>query len=406
MNKESPTTEYEKTLSEKAEKRQQKFESALDNFSQREIPQQTGKKKNKWLTPLILVVAIAIGVFLIIRMSAEMGEEQKSFAEAFSVVTLKNALWAILALMSIIFLDILKFVIILHATTGKIRPLIGAKTSLLGRYYDYITPFSTGGQPMQIYYLYRKGFGGGMSSAVVMIKYFFNTTAWLLVAFVCMVCNTQVLKTVENGTVLLVAGWAGWGINVCLPIFILMFVIMPKFARKLTNGVVHLGHKLKLVKNEEKVIKKAEGAVRDFRSAFVIMSKRPLHLVLLSISCLLELSLTFAFPYFIIKMFNGLPEGQGGIATMFAVMALHAYAAFGASVIPTPGSSGAVEGLITMAFSAIAGSTLMWVIFTWRFSTFYLYIVIGVLMSVFNLIRNIVREKRAAKSESPSTSEK
>lgn len=399
MNKEKPKTEYNETSSEKEQKRRQKLESAIDNFSQKEVPQHISKKKNKWLSPLVLVVAIAIGVFLIIKMSAEMGEEQKSFAEAFAVVTAENALWAILALLCVLFLDILKFVIILHATTDKIRPLIGAKTSLLGRYYDNITPFSSGGQPMQIYYLYHKGFTGGLSSAVVMIKYFFNTTAWLLVAFVCMVCNTGVLKSVENGTVLLVAGWVGWSINVLLPIFILMFVIMPKFARKLTRGVVHIGYKLKLVKDKEKVVQKAEGAVRDFRSAFVIMSKRPLHLVVLFLSCLLELSLTFAFPYFIIKMFNGFPAGEGGIATMFEVMALHAYAAFGASVIPTPGSSGAVEGLITMAFSAIAGSTLMWVIFTWRFATFYLYIFIGVLMSVFNLIRSIVREKRAAKAE-------
>lgn len=376
---------------ETKERRQQELENAMENFNRKEIPQT--KKKNKWLGPVVLLFAIGIGVYLIIKMSADIGEEQKSFREVFSSVLPVNAFWAVLTLLGIVFLDMAKFSIIMHATTNKVHPLIGAKTSLLGKYYDNITPFSSGGQPMQIYYLYKKGFSGGLSSAVVMIKYAFNTTAWLLVAFVCMVFNSGILQGVENGNVLLVAGWIGWALNSLLPIFLLTFVLMPKMARKLTHGVVHLGYKMKIVKDEEKLMARAEGVVRDFRSAFVIMSKHPVHMALIALACIWELSLTFALPYFIIKMFNGFAVDEG-FATMFSVMALNAFATFSASVVPTPGNSGALEGLLTMAFSSIAGSTLMWVIFTWRFAVFYLYIIIGVGISVFNFVRNLIRERR------------
>lgn len=88
---------------------------------------------------------------------------------------------------------------------------------------------------------------------------------------------------------------------------------------------------------------------------------------------------------------------------MFEVMALNAYAAFAASVVPTPGNSGAMEGLITMAFSAMAGATLMWVIFTWRFAVYYIYIIIGVGLTVFNFLRNVVRSRRAAKQQQLSS---
>lgn len=377
-------------------KRQQKLESAIENFSRKEVPQPPQqKKKNRWIMPLVLLLTIGIGVYLIIGMSSEMGGDQKSFSEVFSAILPVNALLAVGALLLIIFLDSAKFSIILHATTRKIRPLTSTKVSLLGRYYDNITPFSTGGQPMQIYYLHKKGYSGGLSSAVIMIKYAFNTTAWLLVALGCMAFNTHVLDGIENGKVLLIAGWVGWGLNSLVPIFILSFVLMPKLARKLARGVVHIGHKMRLVKDEEKILNKAEDVVNDFRSAFIIMGRKPVHLVLIALACVLELSLTFALPYFVIKMLNGFSADQG-FSTMIEVMALNAYATFSASVVPTPGNSGALEGLLTVAFSSIAGATLTWVVFTWRFAVFYIYIIIGVGISIFNFVRNLVRERRAA----------
>ncbi len=380
-------------------KRQQKLADAMENFNNKEVPQpQQQKKKNKWLMPLVLLIAIGIGVYLILKMSSDMGGDQQSFKEVFSAVQWQNALLAVGALLAILVLDSLKYIIVLHATTKKIRLLTSTKVSLLGRYYDNITPFASGGQPMQIYYLHKKGYGGGLSSAVIMIKYTFNITAWLLVALVCMACNTHVLAGIENGDVLLIAGWIGWGINGLLPVFILSFVLMPKFAKKLVGGIVHLGHKMKIVKDEQKIMKKAENVVNDFRSSFVIMAHKPVHLVLITLSCVAELALTFALPYFILKMLNGLSVEQQSLATMFEVMALNAYATFSASVVPTPGNSGALEGLLTMAFSSLAGSTLTWVVITWRFAVFYLYIIIGVGISIFNFVRNLVRERRAAKA--------
>ncbi|MGN1041106.1 MAG: YbhN family protein [Candidatus Fimimonas sp.] len=388
----------------KSEQRSQKFQSAMENFNQKEVPTEKPKKKNGWLSFVVLLIAIAIGVFLIIKMSAEIGSEQKSFAEVFSSVQLNNALLAVSALVLMLTLDIVKFVIIIHATTNKLRLGISSKVSLWGRYYDNITPFAAGGQPAQIIYLHQKGFSGGLSSAVVLIKYFFNTFIWLAVGCVAMAGNTSVLQSVSNGNVLKIAGWVGWALNMLVPVAILSFVVMPKLATKITSGLIFVGHKLKIVKNKEKTMQKALNTVQDFRSSFIIMAKRPLHMALLVVTCVAEISLTFAFPYFVIKMFNGFAVDEG-FATMFSVMGLNAFATLGASVIPTPGSSGAVEGMITMAFSNIAGSTLMWVTFTWRFAVFYLYIIIGLGITIFNFVRNFVRARKAKASEGIATQE-
>ena len=62
-----------------------------------------------------------------------------------------------------------------HHKTGKCHFRAGMKVAFIGKFYDNVTPFATGGQPMQIYYLNKKGLTGGTSSAVIMIKYF----AWM-----------------------------------------------------------------------------------------------------------------------------------------------------------------------------------------------------------------------------------
>lgn len=403
MNKENNTTEYVEQTEKPVSKKELKYAEALENFNQRETPE-LKQKKHKWLMPLVLIVSIGIGLFLIIQMSQKMGD-QKSFSEVFSSVLPINLVWVLLVLFGILVLEVCKYVIALQATTGKIHPLIGAKTAMIGRYYDNITPFAVGGQPMQIYYLHRKGFGGGLSSAVVLIKYFFNTSVWTLVALIFMACNTSVLANVSNGIVIAIVGWIGLFLNMSLPLFILFFVIMPKFATKVTSGVIWLGHKLHIVKDKDKVMKRALNVVRDFRSSFIIMAKSPLQLVLLIFVCVAETVLTFAFPYFIIKMFNGIAPAQQTFETFFHVTALNCYSFFSAAIVPTPGGSGAIEAICTIAFSNIAGDRLLWVIFTWRFATYYIYIIIGVVITIFNFIRNIVRARKAAKAGASTVAE-
>lgn len=392
MPKEKPTIENESAEN----KSHVKYAEAMDNFSKKEVPQTVQKKKHRWLGPLVLLVAIGIGVYFIVDMALKVDGGSKSFSEAFGSVTWQNALIALAVVLGIMVLDMFKFVIVLHATTRKIHPLIGAKTSFLGKYYDAITPFATGGQPMQVYYLYKKGLSGGTSTAVVLIKYTFNTVAALTVGLVCMACNTGVLAKMENGTFLAVAGWVGWALNACLPLFLLFFIVMPKFAKKLTQVFINIGYKLRIVKNKDKIMQKAENAVQDFRASFIIMSKHPLHLILLILTCAVEMALTYAVPFAIILLFGGFPEGSNAAQGLFEIMALNAYVSLGASVVPTPGSSGALEGLMSLAFAGL-NEIFVWVMFTWRFSVFYIYIIIGVGITIFNFIRNIIRQKRAAR---------
>ena len=133
--------------------------------------------------------------------------------------------------------------------------------------------------------------------------------------------------------------------------------------------------------------------VGDFRNSFKIMSRSPLKFIILILLCLTEIFLTYAFPYFIMKMFSGL-DGGAGASVMFSVIALNFYATMSASIVPTPGNSGAIEGLVTAAFSSIAGSVLLWTVFGWRFGVYYIFIIIGLIITIVDFIRNLINKKR------------
>ncbi|MCQ2385634.1 MAG: flippase-like domain-containing protein, partial [Clostridia bacterium] len=153
------------------EKAIQDIKEATDAFSEQEIAQPKKNKKKKSLSTILLMAVIAIGIYMTFEMARQMTSEQKDLGQVLTEIVPVLFVIFILSVICIFLLDSLKYLIIMYSTTGKLYPLAALKVCLLGRYYDNITPFATGGQPMQIYYLYKKGFSGGLSGAVVGIKY-------------------------------------------------------------------------------------------------------------------------------------------------------------------------------------------------------------------------------------------
>ena len=295
----------------------------------------------------------------------------------------------------------MKYFVIMKTTTGKCYPRSSLKVALLGRFYDNVTPFAVGGQPMQIYYLHKKGFSGGVSSAVVLIKYFAHMFSYTLISLLLMACCTFVLTDIESTwrTIITVGAWVGLVVNMFLPIMIVTFAIVPKFARGLASLVVGLGAKIKIVKDKEATMAKAEKVVSDFRAGFRIMSKKPFNLIALLFFCLTEVFLSFSFPYFVFKAYSALPA-EGGFSLFITIVALNVYCTQAVAIIPTPGNSGAIEGVLAKAYLAIAvTASLSWALFTWRFAVYYIYIIIGMGLVIFELIRKIYRAQKAKKAE-------
>lgn len=358
-------------------------------------------KKKRWVRifwNVFLVAVIAAGIVSLFGIVNEIDADSgASFGEVFRGASPLFCVVLVLAVLGIMALDTAMFCIISKTVTGKVRFSSSLKTNFLGRYYDAVTPFSTGGQPMQIYYLSSKGIGGGNASAMVLIKYFASIFMWMAVGAALMIWGAAkgVLDGISGAKILKVTGWVGIGVNLIIPTFVILFLLLPRIMFKLTRGVVKLGKKLRIVKDEEKATVRAVKVVGDFRNSFKVMATTPLNLILLLLVCIAEAALTFAVPYFVMKALSCPVDGK-----LFEIMSLNAFATFGVSFIPTPGNSGVVEGMGALAFSSAAGVALAWSVLIWRFSVFYIYILVGIGITVRDIIKkNVMRKDRTGKRQ-------
>ena len=333
------------------------------------------KKKRRWIWNLVLVAIIALGLWGLFGISGEITDgEGMTFSEAMSKINAPGAVLLAAVVLGVMVVDCLKFCFVNKAVIGRVRPAVAIKTSFLGKFYDNITPFATGGQPMQIYYMTTKGVNVSLSSAVVLIRYFGSIFMILGVCFGALDGN-------QSGTLIQVVGWVGLGVNLILPTFIAFFVFFPKLANRCTTWFINVGVKLHIVKNKERVMAKALKIIDDFVSSFKIIIKKPLWLVLFLLCCFAENFLTFSVPYFVMNAFSCELDGM-----FIAVISLNVFATFGVSFIPTPGNTGVVEGMGVLAFRTVAGATLAWSVLFWRFAVYYIYIIIGIVMTVVDLI--------------------
>ena len=354
------------------------------------------KKSNLWGNIFCIVSIVATFIAMYFASGLNGKSDVRPFSEVISDVNVTYLLLAIATLLVMMILDSLKYVVIMWANGVKVHYPTALKVSLLGKYYDNITPFSSGGQPMQIYYLHKKGLGGGKSTGVIMVKMAFNMLLWLTICCLLMAVNRGALmeyvKDETQRNTFTVMGWVGFGVNCFLPLAIILFALFPKMTEAITRGVLFVGHKLRIVKDKEATFNRTKNGVRDFTASFVSMWKKPLQSILLLILCAAEPFLGMMLPYFSVVALGGssvVPSTE----LMFAIMTLYVYVSMSATIIPTPGNMGAIETAFMLTLTYIAEGTLFWTVFGWRLLSFYSYIIIGLIMTITQIARRNKHKK-------------
>lgn len=355
------------------------------------------KKKYGWVGSVLLLALIAFGIYIMVQLAMTIGEGEIQSLDSI----IQNANWTFVAiavgmLLLAIVADSLKYAVITDTVIGKANLLTSTKVAMLGRYYDNITPFASGGQPMQIYYLHKKGYSAGQSTAIVFIKYFVNMLCWMFICILLMATQSgalnQYVTNEATRKLFLVAGWIGVAVNSAVPVMIILFVIFPRLTTKVVSACIWLLNKMRIVKDKEKTMNKARRAVDEFCLAFKIMSQNPWKFFLLICLCILEPLISMSLPYVVMVALGGTTDISW--VTLLAVMTLNVYATMSVAIIPTPGNSGFAENAVLLAFANIASTVAFWVVFVWRFFTYYIYILIGMALTFFDVIRKAVRRRK------------
>ena len=349
------------------------------------------KKKRKIPWSMLYIAATIVAVLLF-------GVFNRKFGDVFRTIGNLTPGFLTLAILIILVYFLFEgeiFRLLLRSQGYHISVKAGLKNSLLGLYYSYITPSSTGGQPMQLVYLFRdRKIPVGISTAVLIIKFMCFQCAFVLVSLVSFLGMYHSL-TVQNPGIIpfAILGLAVNGASILL--FSALFY--KPVLHTLCRFAKWLGGKFRFLRKRKGLMDSIDRFEADFGSYtddFAGKQKSLIAGVLLSIP---QFIVQMSVIYFIFRAF-----GYHNVSYL-EILAVQSLLQESLSFMPMPGASGAQEiGFSSFFRNYFVNDDLYAAVMVWRFFTYYLVVIAGALMVVvdqFLYRRKQMREASAALPE-------
>ena len=328
----------------------------------------SSKKSKIFNIVFILVVTIGILAYMIIAEGLD------------NIINiLKNAdyKWMLVGL-AIVLIEWTLETIIMHIPLKKIKKdlkfWVSFRVNLIGKLFNNLTPFSTGGQPFQAYSLSKYGLRASDTISILMTKfivYELNLFTWIIIL---LATNFSFFNQIFGNYIILVV--LGCCVNFAAMSFILFSGINKNFIIKVVKGIIKLISKIRIrgrsiIKDIDSLNAKAEESISNYNEQFREMKNQKGTLIKMYIVGMLQVFMFLSIPFAIYKAF----ENTG--TSFIQVVTVEAYLLVMMSFIPTPGCGLGAEGGFALFFNTIFTNGLYLGILFWRIFTFYLPIVVG-----------------------------
>lgn len=353
---------------------------------------QSKRKKTRKILTTILIVAIILAVIIYTAIKDFSGEN----VDVGRVFQLIGSRWYYLLVLLGLFLatilfETLKLFFMLRKTMGKNMLGVAFNCAAMGKFYDYITPFGSGGQPFQIYYLAKHGVDGGPAGAIPIGSLFLTQSVFFVCAIIsfCIGVPTEIVPLPVQ-----IVAYIGAVFYIIVPLFLVVFSFFSKTGYKIIAWGVKILTKLKICKSPEKWIAKGNAAIDNNKKNMKIIFKSKRILIVGTFFALLYNIAQCSLPYFALLLFPDALNAYGWTPSWelwFEVTRITFYVYCAITFIPTPGNSGAADGTFYGLFRKVlvtvvgASFTCMMV---WRFFSFYSYLLLGILVYIVDKIKN------------------
>ncbi len=332
-------------------------------------PLEKSRKKIPWGMLYIIatiVVMVLFGVF------------NREFGNVFRIMTdLIPGYLLIAVLVTVIYFFFEGGIIKLLMNSQNIPMKLGSgmKIGLLGIYYSYITPSATGGQPMQAAYLRRDKVPVGISTAVLIMKFFCFQCAFFLISLISFFCMYGKIAAENPGILFFIV--LGLIVNGGSIIFFPCLFIKPvmavfcRFAKWLVRRLPFLRNRRERLYG---VIEKFQADFGSYTDDFRGKRKSIILGIALSVP---QFILQMSVIYFVFRAF-----GYAKI-NYWEVLAVQSLLQVSVSFMPMPGASGAQEiGFSAFFRNYFVRDDLYAAVMVWRFFTYYLVVVAGAVLVV------------------------
>ena len=360
-----------------------------------ELGEQPSRKKRALKITLTVLFILAVAAVIAYTAVRDFSGEDVSLARVSEMIGENwHYLLVLLGLFAATILsEAVKFFLMIRKTTGRYMFGTAFNCAALGKFYDYVTPFGSGGQPFQIYYLSKHGVDGGPAGAIPIGSMFLIQFTFFVCAIVSFIVgvSTEIVPLYIQ-----ILAYFGSICYVSVSLFLVVFSFLPKAGHKVIAWGVKVLTKLRICKNPEKWIEKGNNAIDNnkknmgiiFHSKRVLIAGTLLSFVFNVAQC--------SMPYFTLLLFGAVTPSWG---LWFEITRVTFFIYCAITIVPTPGNSGAADGTFYGLFGRIltVAGTCFTGMMIWRVFSFYSYIMLGVVVTIVIKVVARVRARRADK---------
>ena len=331
-------------------------------------------KHTKRNSLIILIITILVLLFIL----------KDDYVEIMFHLKNANLLWLFIsiALYFVYFLfDQLSLHNIIKQYDSKFKFQFSLYLGIITKFFNGITPLATGGQPMEVYEMHKKGISYSNGANIVIQNYIVFQIALVFWAIISITLN-QIFHLFEYIPILQQLTVIGFVINFVILILLFLISFSKNFNRILVTFIINIGSKLKIVKNKEKSLEKwNEKCAEYYENAKVLLHNKKVFLRCI-IYQVISLSIFYALPLFIAWSLN-----LGDNLNLINSIAASSYIYVMGCYVPIPGASGGMEYAFLGFFgNFLSDAPLKALLIMWRFMTYYVPTIVGAL--IFNIFNN------------------
>ena len=268
---------------------------------------------------------------------------------------------------------------------GRISYLRSLKIAIIGQYYSAITPFSTGGQPVQVYLMSKDDISVAKGSTILFNKFIIYQMGVTFYSFIMIIFKMGFILNDAKAALPFVM--IGFVINLIVLAGIILLFYKPEWIKPIIIYCYKGLYKIGILKDLDKYIDKLDKSMEEYQQSVVKIKENRKSSIKLFILTLIQLTCYFSITYFV-YLALGLDE-----ARFLDIIAIQSLVYMAASYIPTPGTAGASEGGYYLLFKPLFNKNLIgYALLLWRVISYYFRLIIT---GAVTLVDMIIRNKKA-----------
>jgi hypothetical protein len=288
----------------------------------------------------------------------------------------------------------------------------GVASSMMGAFYNSVTPASSGGQVMQVYTLKKQGIEVSNAASIMVMWFILYQSALIVFDVIAILFEWKTISSITSFQIpnFSLGGWdgkipmvplivVGFALNLSVIVLLFLMSYSHKFHNFIMHYIVSALARLKIVKDPDKTRENLRVQVENFKIELKRLQANVPVTILIFLIFMGILFVRYSVPYFagLALSAYGVDEGFT-LSRLFDACFRSAFHQMVTGLVPIPGSAGVSELFFSAMFSDFyvesqkvtasglviirsSSANIMAAQILWRVATFHLVVIVSGLVA-------------------------